>query len=188
MSALQKISSQMTLIPQQDLREVEGMNAFFIIPAKAKSVAAELFATHPPLEKRLAALAEIARRDGPPGQPLDLSANHGVPRRSIQTEVEVSKSACQCSVQTSEASVRRRASHPSAIVRLVRLPCIRYLPADAIAAPSSAQISETTATELGPARASVPVPRASASSRYGARAAGSGSDVLLKPVRDHSER
>ena len=37
MSALQKISSQMTLIPQQDLREVEGMNAFFIIPAKAKS-------------------------------------------------------------------------------------------------------------------------------------------------------
>ena len=68
MSALQKISSQMTLIPQQDLREVEGMNAFFIIPAKAKSVAAELFATHPPLEKRLAALAEIARRDGPPGR------------------------------------------------------------------------------------------------------------------------
>ena len=68
MSALQKISSQMTLIPQQDLREVEGMNAFFIIPAKAKAVAGELFATHPPLEKRLAALAEIARRDGPPGR------------------------------------------------------------------------------------------------------------------------
>ena len=66
MSALQKISSQMTLIPQQDLREVEGMNAFFIIPAKAKSVTAELFATHPPLEKRLAALAEIARQMGRP--------------------------------------------------------------------------------------------------------------------------
>ena len=32
MSALQKISSQITLIPQQDLREVEAMNAFFIIP------------------------------------------------------------------------------------------------------------------------------------------------------------
>src|SRR4051794_39202541 len=69
MSALQKISSQMTLIPQQDLREVEGMNAFFIIPAKAKSVTAELFATHPPLEKRLAALAEIARQMG---RPVDL--------------------------------------------------------------------------------------------------------------------
>jgi heat shock protein HtpX len=66
MSALQKISSQMTLIPQQDLREVEGMNAFFIIPAKARSVTAELFATHPPLEKRLAALAEIAREMGRP--------------------------------------------------------------------------------------------------------------------------
>jgi heat shock protein HtpX len=66
MSALQKISSQMTLIPQQDLRDVEGMNAFFIIPAKAKSVTAELFASHPPLEKRLAALAEIAREMGRP--------------------------------------------------------------------------------------------------------------------------
>ena len=66
MSALTKISSQMTLIPQQDLREVEGMNAFFIIPAKAKSVTAELFASHPPLEKRLAALAEIARQMGRP--------------------------------------------------------------------------------------------------------------------------
>jgi heat shock protein HtpX len=66
MSALQKISSQMTLIPNQDLRQVEGMNAFFIIPAKAKSAAAELFASHPPLEKRLAALAEIAREMGRP--------------------------------------------------------------------------------------------------------------------------
>jgi heat shock protein HtpX len=66
MSALQKISSQMTLIPQQDLREVEGLNAFFIIPAKAKAVAGELFASHPPIEKRLAALAEIARQMGRP--------------------------------------------------------------------------------------------------------------------------
>jgi heat shock protein HtpX len=66
MSALQKISSQMTLIPQQDLRQVEGMNAFFIIPASVKSAAGELFASHPPLEKRLAALAEIARQMGRP--------------------------------------------------------------------------------------------------------------------------
>jgi heat shock protein HtpX len=56
----------MTMIPERDLREVEGMNAFFIIPAKARSVTAELFATHPPLEKRLAALAEIAREMGRP--------------------------------------------------------------------------------------------------------------------------
>jgi len=66
MSALQKIASQMTLIPNRDLRQVEGMNAFFIIPAKAKSGAAELFASHPPLEKRLAALAQIAREMGRP--------------------------------------------------------------------------------------------------------------------------
>jgi heat shock protein HtpX len=66
MSALQKISSQMTLIPNQDLRQVEGMSAFFIIPAKARTAAAELFMDHPPLEKRLAALAEIAREMGRP--------------------------------------------------------------------------------------------------------------------------
>jgi heat shock protein HtpX len=66
MSALQKIASQMTLIPNQDLRQVEGMNAFFIIPAKARGAAAELFASHPPLEKRLAALAQIAREMGRP--------------------------------------------------------------------------------------------------------------------------
>jgi len=66
MSALQKISSQMTLIPQRDLREVEGMNAFFIIPASVKERTAELFMDHPPLEKRLAALAKIAREMGRP--------------------------------------------------------------------------------------------------------------------------
>ena len=66
MSALQKISSQMTLIPQQDLRQVEGMNAYFIIPARAKAFTSELFMDHPPIEKRLAALAEIAREMGRP--------------------------------------------------------------------------------------------------------------------------
>src|SRR2546430_218183 len=66
MSALQKISSQMSQIPNQDLRQVEGMNAFFIIPAKAKGAIGELFMDHPPLEKRIAALAEIAREMGRP--------------------------------------------------------------------------------------------------------------------------
>jgi heat shock protein HtpX len=66
MSALQKISSQMTLIPQQDLRQVEGMNAFFIIPARVKEGMNELFMDHPPLEKRLAALAKIAQEMGRP--------------------------------------------------------------------------------------------------------------------------
>ena len=66
MSALQKISSDMLRIPQRDLREVEGMNAFFIIPANVKGSIGSLFMTHPPLEKRLAALAEIAREMGRP--------------------------------------------------------------------------------------------------------------------------
>ena len=66
MSALQKISSEMFRIPQRDLREVEGMNAFFIIPASVKGSMSSLFMTHPPLEKRLAALAEIAREMGRP--------------------------------------------------------------------------------------------------------------------------
>jgi heat shock protein HtpX len=66
MSALQKISSQITMIPNQDLRQVEGMSAFFIIPARVKTAGAELFMDHPPLEKRLAALAEIARQMGRP--------------------------------------------------------------------------------------------------------------------------
>src|SRR5919109_4571516 len=61
MSALQKISSQMTLIPNRDLRQVEGMNAFFIVPTRVKQGVSELFLDHPPLEKRLAALERIAR-------------------------------------------------------------------------------------------------------------------------------
>jgi heat shock protein HtpX len=66
MSALQKIASDIVRIPQRDLREVESMNAFFIIPTSVKSGARTLFMTHPPLEKRLAALAEIAREMGRP--------------------------------------------------------------------------------------------------------------------------
>ncbi|HEX9381017.1 MAG TPA: zinc metalloprotease HtpX [Gaiellaceae bacterium] len=66
MSALQKISSDMFRIPQRDLREVESMNAFFIIPTSVKGSVSGLFLTHPPLEKRLDALAEIAREMGRP--------------------------------------------------------------------------------------------------------------------------
>jgi heat shock protein HtpX len=66
MSALQKISSQMSQIPQRDLREVQGMNAFFIIPTNWKTNMSEWMMDHPPLEKRLAALSEIAREMGKP--------------------------------------------------------------------------------------------------------------------------
>ena len=43
-----------------------GMNAFYIIPTNVKRSAATLFMTHPPLEKRLARLAEIAQEMGRP--------------------------------------------------------------------------------------------------------------------------
>jgi heat shock protein HtpX len=66
MSALQKIASGITQIPQQDLREVAGMNAFFIVPTTWRQQVGELFMDHPPMEKRLAALAAIARDMGKP--------------------------------------------------------------------------------------------------------------------------
>jgi heat shock protein HtpX len=68
MSALQRIASGMVSIPQRDLRQVESMNAFFIIPTNVRSSVAELFSTHPPLEKRLARLAELSREMGRPVQ------------------------------------------------------------------------------------------------------------------------
>jgi heat shock protein HtpX len=69
MSALQRIASDIVRIPQRDLREVQGMNAFFIVPTNFKKSFGELFMTHPPLEKRLARLAEIAREMGRPVSP-----------------------------------------------------------------------------------------------------------------------
>ena len=66
MSALQKITSQIAMIPRRDLRQVEAMNAFFIVPTNVRSRLGELFLTHPPTEKRLAKLAELARELGRP--------------------------------------------------------------------------------------------------------------------------
>jgi heat shock protein HtpX len=58
-SALLKLSGTMERIPSRDLRTVEGMSAFFIVPARAKSSLMNLFADHPPLEQRLAALERL---------------------------------------------------------------------------------------------------------------------------------
>ena len=66
LSALQKIASGIAAIPQRDLREVQSMNAFFIVPTNWRSSFGELFMTHPPLEKRLAALSNVARELGRP--------------------------------------------------------------------------------------------------------------------------
>jgi heat shock protein HtpX len=59
-SALLKISDTMPRIPTDDLRKVEGMNAFFIIPAISGSVM-NLFSTHPTMEKRIAELEKMQR-------------------------------------------------------------------------------------------------------------------------------
>jgi heat shock protein HtpX len=64
MSALQKVSGDMALIPNRDLRAMSGLNALFIIPAAARRW--EVAMDHPPLHKRLAALAEMARDLGRP--------------------------------------------------------------------------------------------------------------------------
>jgi heat shock protein HtpX len=59
-SALLKISGNMQQIPQQDLRAASGeLAAFYIFPPKAKQAVSTLFATHPPLEKRIAALQRL---------------------------------------------------------------------------------------------------------------------------------
>ena len=58
-SALMKISGVMPRIPTDDLRKVEGMNAFFIIPALSGSSVMRLFSTHPSVEKRIAALEKL---------------------------------------------------------------------------------------------------------------------------------
>jgi heat shock protein HtpX len=58
-SALLKISGTMERVPSQDLRKVEGMSAFFIMPARTKKSLMNIFADHPPLEQRLAALERL---------------------------------------------------------------------------------------------------------------------------------
>jgi heat shock protein HtpX len=58
-SALMKISGTMERIPQRDLRSAEGMAAFYIFPPQAKASMMNLFSTHPPLEKRIAALNRL---------------------------------------------------------------------------------------------------------------------------------
>src|ERR687890_1910815 len=58
-SALLKISGTMKRIPTRDLREVEGMNAFFIIPAISGDALTSLFSTHPPVAQRVKKLMEM---------------------------------------------------------------------------------------------------------------------------------
>jgi heat shock protein HtpX len=64
-SALQKVSGDMAAIPTRDLRRAEAFNAFYFAPAlSGGNSLATLFATHPPLEKRLEQLAKISNQLG----------------------------------------------------------------------------------------------------------------------------
>src|SRR3954467_3578354 len=64
-SALMKISSGMHQIPQKDLRASQELAAFYIFPPGGKKAIAGLFATHPSMEKRIAALQRLeAQRPG----------------------------------------------------------------------------------------------------------------------------
>jgi heat shock protein HtpX len=60
-NALMKISGSMNKVPTKDLRHVEGYNAFFIVPAFSGKSLANLFATHPPIEKRIDRLLNMER-------------------------------------------------------------------------------------------------------------------------------
>ena len=61
--ALLKISGKMNKIPANELQKVQKMNAFFIIPALSGSSIANLFSTHPPVEKRVQKLREMMTTD-----------------------------------------------------------------------------------------------------------------------------
>ncbi|MCU0630591.1 MAG: zinc metalloprotease HtpX [Methanoregulaceae archaeon] len=58
-SALNKISGRMDVVPPEAKAKIEGSNAFFIIPALSGNKFLELFSTHPPLEKRIANLEKV---------------------------------------------------------------------------------------------------------------------------------
>lgn len=52
-TALLKISGKIKVIPPNELKNVQKLNAFFIIPALSSDSIANLFSTHPPVEKRV---------------------------------------------------------------------------------------------------------------------------------------
>ena len=66
-SALQKISGDVAQIPTQDLRQMEAVSTLAFFPALGKGRGfdlARVFASHPPLEKRLENLAKVSSELG----------------------------------------------------------------------------------------------------------------------------
>jgi heat shock protein HtpX len=58
-AALSRLQSASERAPQQDLREVASMQAFFIVPPAAGRAFSRLLATHPPMEERIARLSKM---------------------------------------------------------------------------------------------------------------------------------
>ncbi|HEX7274385.1 MAG TPA: zinc metalloprotease HtpX [Nitrososphaeraceae archaeon] len=58
-TALLKISGKIKVIPPNELKNVQKLNAFFIVPALSGSSIANLFSSHPPVEKRVQKLKEM---------------------------------------------------------------------------------------------------------------------------------
>ncbi len=58
-TALLKISGKIKVISPNELKNVQKLNAFFIIPALSGSSIANLFSSHPPVEKRVQKLKEM---------------------------------------------------------------------------------------------------------------------------------
>ena len=79
MSALQRIAGQIQQIPQKDLREVQGLNAFFIVPTSHRVLVRRALHDAP-----AARAARPARRDlaghGPSRRPLGHEAPAARPR------------------------------------------------------------------------------------------------------------
>ena len=64
-SALQKVSGRIAQIPTKDLRTAQPLNAFFFAPAmhlSGQSGLANIFSTHPSLERRLAELDKVQQQ------------------------------------------------------------------------------------------------------------------------------
>jgi heat shock protein HtpX len=65
-SALVKVTGEMARIPTKDLRAAEPLNTFYFAPAfkPGKQNIAQIFSTHPSLERRLAELQKISKQLG----------------------------------------------------------------------------------------------------------------------------
>jgi heat shock protein HtpX len=58
-AALMSLEGAMVGIPDRDLRAVGQLNAFFIIPARARGALNTLVSTHPPVQQRIARLQRL---------------------------------------------------------------------------------------------------------------------------------